>query len=438
MGNKFFKQILATALTLSLITVPMITPLTVYADGEYNDDGKDGDSNKVKGEGKGGVKADKTGVLFYCLDSENGEILNREGSDSDQGVVLAYSPSDITPKEIVGKAKSPNLTKKDYYANGILGDELGDYKYDMPKLFTWEGDHFESHYSDWNSWFESSVTDPETGKQMVMGSYLIKRFFPAQWNRAEAAKSKGEEVNISLLAEPVAWHSLFKTGSGDSAYKGPYMLTPAGWVEAKEKEGIGDSKVTFTDSFDKGILAWTMRLERIQFGWWTFGPAMKSSGKLTNQEITQNGYGVNIYNLDMTPGYSIVTPTPAPANVESETPTNYSVIKVYERENPETKEIVSEGSYITTNAYSDLTVNEEEGWKIISVETVSPQIKTIGSNDVYEVVKGDTTTKQVYDPDSLPVSVTLSPTEPTLIVRYRATGLELPPVRLTGLISKFC
>ena len=54
------------------------------------------------------------------------------------------------------------------------------------------------------------------------------------------------------------------------------------------------------------------------------------------------------------------------------------------------------------------------------------------------VEKGDTTTKQVYDPDSLPVSVTLSPTEPTLIVRYRATGLELPPVRLTGLISKFC
>ena len=51
---------------------------------------------------------------------------------------------------------------------------------------------------------------------------------------------------------------------------------------------------------------------------------------------------------------------------------------------------VKEGSYITTNAYSDLTVNEEEGWKIISVETVSPQIKTIGSNDVYEVVKGDT------------------------------------------------
>ena len=83
------------------------------------------------------------------------------------------------------------------------------------------------------------------------------------------------------------------------------------------------------------------------------------------------------------------------------------------------------------------TVNEE-GWKIISVETVSPQIKTIGSNDVYEAVKGDTTTKQVYDPDSLPISVTLSPTEPTLIVRYRATGLELPPVRLTGLISKFC
>ena len=42
------------------------------------------------------------------------------------------------------------------------------------------------------------------------------------------------------------------------------------------------------------------------------------------------------------------------------------------------------------------------------------------------------TTKQVYDADSLPISVTLSPAEPTLIVRYRATGLELPPVRLTG------
>ena len=156
------------------------------------------------------------------------------------------------------------------------------------------------------------------------------------------------------------------------------------------------------------------------------------SGYVTNDDIRDKGYGMNFILVNGSTGHSIVTPTPAPADVESETPTDYSVIKVYERENPETKEIVSEGSYITTNAYSDLTVNEEEGWKIISVETVSPQIKTIGSNDVYEVVKGDTTTKQVYDPDSLPISVTLSPTEPTLIVRYRATGLELPPVRLTG------
>ena len=431
MGNKFFKRLLTTALAISLATIPAITPLTVYADGEYNDDGKDGDSNKVKGEGKGGVGAAKTGVLFYCLDSENGEILNREGSDSDQGVVLLYSESSIKPEEIVGKAKSPNLTKKDYYANGILGDELGDYKYDMPKLFTWEGDHFESHYSEWNSWFEQSVTDTTSGDTMPVAKYIIKNYFPDAWKKAQ----NGEEV--SLLAEPIAWHSLFKSGSKDSSDGELYVLTPTGWAGKKIKKGLEDVR-TFTCSFDRCAFAWTMRLERIQFGWWTFGPAMKTSGFVPNKEIWQNGYGVNIYNLDMTPGHSIVTPTPAPADVESPTPTNYSVIKVYERENPETKEIVSEGSYITTNAYSDLTVNEEEGWKIISVETVSPQIKTIGSNDVYEVVKGDTTTKQVYDPDSLPVSVTLSPAEPTLIVRYRATGLELPPVRLTGLISKFC
>lgn len=431
MGNKFFKRILTTALTVSLATIPALTPLTVYAVGDgYNAEGDNGDS-QAHGTGKGGVGAAKTGVLFYCLDSETGEILNRDRSSSDQGVVVLFGDTNIAPTEIVAKGKSPNLDMEQsyfYYDHFGGANALKDHEYDMPKLFTWNSSkqQFESHYSEWNEWFTQPVVDPRDGMALnSMGAYIVKHFFPEQWEKAAQAHSNGTEAGISLLAEPVAWHSLFKTASGDSAYKGPYMLTPAGWAGLKQDNKLGN-KTTFTDTFDRGVFAWTMRLEHTQFGWWTFGPAMKTSGMLTNSEIIQNGYGVNIYNLyDVSAGHSIVTPTPAPADVESETPTNYSVIKVYERENPETKEIVSEGSYITTNAYSDLTVNEEEGWKIISVETVSPQIKTIGSNDVYEVVKGDTTTKQVYDPDSLPISVTLSPTEPTLIVRYRATGLEL-------------
>lgn len=386
--NKFFKRILTTVLTVSLATIPALSvapSLTVHAD-DFNADGDSGKTGQISttSGAAGGVKTDNTGVLFYCLNREDGKIYSRFGSSNDEGVVFLYSPLDSAPETIEAKGNEPNLDlNKSYYRRTILGDELGDYKYDMPKLFTFEGNHFESHYSEWNSWFEQPVTDPTSGDTMPVAKYIIKNYFPDAWKKAQ----NGEEV--SLLAEPIAWHSLFKSGSKDSSDGELYVLTPTGWAGKKIDNGLEDVR-TFTCSFDRCAFAWAMRLERIQFGWWTFGPAMKTSGFVPNKEIWQNGYGVNIYNLDTTPGHSIVTPTPAPADVESETPTNYSVIKVYERENPETKEIVSEGSYITTNAYSDLTVNEEEGWKIISVETVSPQIKTIGSNDVYEVVKGDT------------------------------------------------
>lgn len=48
--NKFFKRILTTVLTLSLATIPALTPLTVHADGEYIG-------------GIGGVSQNKSGLL---------------------------------------------------------------------------------------------------------------------------------------------------------------------------------------------------------------------------------------------------------------------------------------------------------------------------------------------------------------------------------------
>ena len=210
------------------------------------------------------------------------------------------------------------------------------------------------------------------------------------------------------------------------------MLTPAGWAGIKQKEKIDNVK-TFTCSFDRGILAWTMRLAETQFGWWTFGPAMEKSGMLSNHEVIWNGYGVNILNLgNQSDLHTIKTPTPSPAEVKSPTATNLSVIKVYESINPETQELITDGTFITTDCYSNLSINSEDTWEIISAETVSPLITSVGSNEPYDTITQGKTKKQEFDVQNLPVNVTLSPQEPTLIVRYRATNQELPPIRVTG------
>ena len=449
MGNKFFKRILATALTVSLATIPALSvapSLTVHAVGtEGNGQGSDGSAGigSSTGTASGGVGVAKTGVIFYCVDSQTGEPFERDSKTTgDHGDAFCLVYSDPGSYNTTIKTKIGNIELADdgesMVGNTYFGTILGDSQYNMPKLYSYKNDKFTANYSEWHDWFENRPVVFEGKPYENMATLIVAHAFPDAWAKVvQAGNGEIESANISLIAEPVAWHSLFKNSSGSSSDGSTRFLTPSGWADVKISEC--GNKYTFTDKFDRGAFAWSMTLEHCQFGWIEGSAATIKSGLVENEDIIHKWYGLNIFNIDhMIAGHSIVTPTPAPADVESETPTNYSVIKVYERENPETKEIVSEGSYITTNAYSDLTVNEEEGWKIISVETVSPQIKTIGSNDVYEVVKGDTTTKQVYDPDSLPVSVTLSPAEPTLIVRYRATGLELPPVRLTGLISKFC
>lgn len=51
--NKFFKRILATVLTVSLATIPALTPLTVHADNSEYIGGIDG------------VSQNKSGLLCY-------------------------------------------------------------------------------------------------------------------------------------------------------------------------------------------------------------------------------------------------------------------------------------------------------------------------------------------------------------------------------------
>ena len=166
------------------------------------------------------------------------------------------------------------------------------------------------------------------------------------------------------------------------------------------------------------------------FGWKKPG---KLSGYVTNEEIGSNGYGINFILVNGgAERHTIVTPEPASAEVESPTPTNYSVIKVYERMNQETQEIITEGSYITTNAYSELSINKEDGFEIVSAETVSQLIAEAGGADSYDTITSGKTIKQTLNISNLPTDVTLSQQEPTLIVRYRATDLEIPPIRVTG------
>ena len=100
--------------------------------------------------------------------------------------------------------------------------------------------------------------------------------------------------------------------------------------------------------------------------------------------------------------------------------------------NQETQEIITEGSYITTNAYSELSINKEDGFEIVSAETVSQLIAEAGGADSYDTITSGKTIKQTLNISNLPTDVTLSQQEPTLIVRYRATDLEIPPIRITG------
>ena len=95
---------------------------------------------------------------------------------------------------------------------------------------------------------------------------------------------------------------------------------------------------------------------------------------------------------------------------------------------------MAEGSYITTNAYSELSINKEDGFEIVSAETVSQLIAEAGGADSYDTITSGKTIKQTQtlNISNLQTDVTLSQQEPTLIVRYRATDLEIPPIRVTG------
>lgn len=91
-------------------------------------------------------------------------------------------------------------------------------------------------------------------------------------------------------------------------------------------------------------------------------------------------------------------------------------------------------AYITTNAYSELSINKEDGFEIVSAETVSQLIAEAGGADSYDTITSGKTIKQTQtlNISNLQTDVTLSQQEPTLIVRYRATDLEIPPIRVTG------
>ena len=210
--------------------------------------------------------------------------------------------------------------------------------------------------------------------------------------------------------------------------EGKLASTAAGWAKF-----YGDKGMKYADasmrSFYSAALPYSLTLDRTLFGW---SSPNSLSGYVTNEEIGAKGYGINFILMNGTPTHTIKTPTPSPAEVKSPTATNLSVIKVYESINPETQELITDGTFITTDCYSNLSINSEDTWEIISAETVSPLITSVGSNEPYDTITQGKTKKQEFDVQNLPVNVTLSPQEPTLIVRYRATNQELPPIRVTG------
>lgn len=363
--NKFFKRLLTTALTVSLATIPALTPLTVHADMEYQG-GEGGKAEGGKHHYTDGVSQNKSGLFVYTLDAD--------GSVTNDTPILVLNQTQSTAWQDGAYQTEPIKTRFDDGGE----DKIKTLTLDIPNVIIHQNDKWTSNWHAIREYWDGKESDPtDEGAKGKFIEFMRQR---GLWSEAIKMYDNGEPFYIAI--ETIAWSGKFVNGKSE----GKLASTAAGWAKFYQDKGM-----TYSDSsmksFYSAALPFSLTLDRTMFGW---SVPNTLSGYVTNDDIRDKGYGMNFILVNGSTGHSIVTPTPAPADVESETPTNYSVIKVYERENPETKEIVSEGSYITTNAYSDLTVNEEEGWKIISVETVSPQIKTIGSNDVYEVVKGDT------------------------------------------------
>ena len=65
-------------------------------------------------------------------------------------------------------------------------------------------------------------------------------------------------------------------------------------------------------------------------------------------------------------------------------------------------------AYITTNAYSELSINKEDGFEIVSAETVSQLIAEAGGADSYDTITSGKTIKQTLNISNLPTDVTLS------------------------------
>ena len=426
----FLKRIISTAIALSLLIAPITSVSRVYAIGaDVNGSGQDGSNNLggTTGTASGGVSVNKTGVIFYCINSETGKPFERaslSGEGHGDAFCLTYSKPSVAYEEVKTKIGTVELANdgESVKSNVFFGNRLGNSDYNMPKLFTYENGSFNANYSEWNDWFENRpvVADGKTYENMA--NYIVAYAFPDAWNEViKAGKGEIESANISLIAEPVAWHSLFKNSSGNSSDGKTYFLTPSGWAEVKMKDC--GNKYTFTDKFDRGALAWSMILEYCQFGWLEGSAATEKSGLIENEDIRYKWYGINIYNIDdMVTTHTIKTPTPSPAEVKSLTATNLSVIKVYESINPETQELITDGTFITTDCYSNLSINSEDTWEIISAETLSPLITSVGSIEPYDTITQGKTKKQEFDVQNLPVNVTLSP--PSFFYIKKKTPVE--------------
>lgn len=384
-----------------------ISPLTVYADSEYigGIGSEAGGGNKTYADG---VSQNKTGLFVYTLDAD-GSVTN------DMPILVLNEAQEATWND--SYKTEPIKTRFD---NG------GEEKFkkaiiDIPNIILHKNGKWVSNWYAVREYWDGKASDPTDNG--VKDKFLQAMRQRGLWTEAIGMYDRGEPFYIAI--ETIAWSGKYIKGKAD----GKLASTAEGWAKFYNSKGMEYADTSMKSFYSAG-LPFSLTLDRTMFGWKKPG---KLSGYVTNEEISSKGYGINFILVNGgAERHTIVTPEPASAEVESPTPTNYSVIKVYERMNQETQEIIAEGSYITTNAYSELSINKEDGFEIVSAETVSQMIAEVGGADSYDTITSGKTIKQTLNISNLPTDVTLSQQEPTLIVRYRATDLEIPPIRVTG------
>ena len=394
---KIKTQILMIVLIMLMLPILFITSPAkrVYAAGNGGQqNGGDGStSNK-----SGGVSASRTGFVFYITEKgDTRESLSKVHSGS-----IFVSPNDFPDLD---EGHLLYATKAGAYS-GSTAYPARQYKFsDAPTPVIYRGG-FKTNGDAVKRWLEKSVNGVPMYLCMIKDTY-------------------GESVYNLILenaddwcvaVEPVAWHNEWVNGQSSGEM---YFATATTWMSIHNHYGVpetGDPQVKkFTHKFLPGSMV-------LQYPLWGFNAYANTTLRaLTYNEIRNDGYGIQEFDINSSQIRTYWEPNGSPGNPEPNDPPKNgfcNIVKGYYEENETTGLRTGLGVYWEKDVTNKIVICDEPEFQLVRWDigsTFNKDLDPTNWNPPLSIRNGMT-----------PQSVTLKNPEKTVYVLLKKVINEAP------------